>query len=422
MKNRMILTISVVFFLLWVGVRPQADETKKKDARLPAVRLSKKVADFLKAGNWAGAADELTEVFKSPGSDPNIKYYLAMCYKRMGETAFKEKKFQQALSHFENGLIYTNDDPSLFLGLGFCYFRLSNYSRAEDALTEVLALSPDHYLAHRILGEIYYLANDLEKAAYFWEKALKINGTDNRLKKRLANLKKQVKLSQDFETEIDNIFTVTFDGERNPQLRENVITYLGDIYQEIGQNLNLYPGRQILVILLTKEEFFNITGSPKWSGGIYEGQIKIPVENYKPEILKIVLSHEYVHAVIYDTLSNRCPWWLNEGLAQYFSGDKKGNRLKLGMASQLLVQGDTPSLKTLPGEIGQDVKQAQKAYALALSAVDYLIEYFGVFNIQSILEVMGEGRSFDAAILEITGYTFKEFERNWLESMNAPSS
>ena len=42
----------------------------------------------------------------------------------------------------------------------------------------------------------------------------------------------------------------------------------------------------------------------------------------------------------------------------------------------------------------------------------------GVFQVQSILEVMGEGRNFDAALLEITGYTFKEFERNWLESMN----
>jgi len=417
MKKRVILIFSIIFFLLWGGAYTQVDETKKRDDKLPVVRLSKKAADFLKAGDWASAADELTEIFKNPGSDSNIKYYLAMCYLRMGEAAFIENKFQQALSHFENGLIYTNDDPSLHFGLGLCYFKLSNYSRAEDAFTEVLALSPNHYLAHKILGEIHYLDNDLEKAASFWEKALKINGADNRLKKRLSNLKKQMKLSQDFDTEIDNIFTVTFDGDRNPQLRENVIAALGDIYQEIGHQLNLYPGRQIPVILLTKEEFFNITGSPKWSGGIYEGQIKIPVGNYKPEILKIVLCHEYVHAVIFDAMSNRCPWWLNEGLAQYFSGDKIGNRLKLGMASQLLTSGDAPSLKALPGEIGQDVKQVQKAYALALSAVDYLIEYFGVFQVQSILEVMGEGRSFDAALLEITGYTFKEFERNWLESM-----
>ena len=417
MKNRVILTCFIVFLLLWVGIRTQGDDTETKDARLPAVRLSKKAAGFLKAGNWAGAADELTEMFKTPGSDPNIKYYLALCYLRMGEAAFKENNFRQALSHFENGLIYTNDAPSLFLGLGFCYFKLSNYSRAEDAFTEVLALDPNHYLAHKLLGEIHYLANDLEKAASFWEKALQINGTDNRLKKRLQNLKKQVKLSQDFDTEIDNIFTVTFDGEKNPHLRENVMAALGDIYQEIGYQLNLYPGRQIPVILLTKESFFDITGSPKWSGGIYEGQIKIPVGNYKLEILKIVLCHEYVHAVIFDTMSNRCPWWLNEGLAQYFSGDKMGNSLKLGMVSQIVAAVDTPSLKALPGEMGQDLKQVQKAYALALSAVDYLIEYFGVFQVQSILEVMGEGRSFDAAILEITGYTFKEFERNWLESM-----
>jgi tetratricopeptide (TPR) repeat protein len=421
MKKRLVLTVLIclVFFCgaFYSYAQAQTDEAGAKGRKLPPARLSKKAIELLNAGNWTEAIEELTEMFETTGSDPNLKYYLAMCYSRLGQDAFMENNFREAVTHFENGLIYTNDEPSLYFGLGFSCFKLSEYSRAENALTEVLALNPDHFPALKVLGEVYYLSDEPEKAIHFWERAVKLNEKDEALKNRLTNLKKQLKLSRDFDTEVDNIFTVTFDGERDPRLRENIISTLEDIYDKIGDRLNLYPKRRITVVLLTKESFFDITGSPGWSGGVYEGQIKLPVENYKPEPLKIILCHEYVHAVIYDMLSNRCPWWLNEGLAQYFSGDHKGNALKLNLALKILSKDNPPSLKALPGDIQGDTNKALQAYSLALAAVGYMIEYFDVYQVQSILELMGEGQSFDTAIRNTTGYSFKEFETNWINSL-----
>lgn len=105
------------------------------------------------------------------------------------------------------------------------------------------------------------------------------------------------------------------------------------------------------MILLTNRAFFDITGSLEWAGGVYEGQIKIPVDKYDAALLRIVLTHEYVQAVIFDRLSFRCPWWLNEGLAQYLSFDRVGNKKKLDLAAKYISEGEVLSLGELPGKI-----------------------------------------------------------------------
>ncbi len=81
-----------------------------------------------------------------------------------------------------------------------------------------------------------------------------------------------------------------------------------------------------------------------------------------------------------------------------------------------VAEGTGPSLKALPGAISGDTAKAYAAYALALSAVDYMVEFFGVFQVQAIVETMADGRSFDDAVREITNYSFEEFESKWLEA------
>jgi tetratricopeptide (TPR) repeat protein len=379
-----------------------------------APRIDQEAKALIEAQDWAGAVTRLGELLEAKGPDPSVKYYLAMCYREIGLQAYKRHMFQEAIEQFEKGLTYVDNDPDFYLGLGFCYLKLSEYLEAEAAFIKVLELDHDSYLASKKLGEIYYLTNDIAQALLFWTRALELRNDDASLRRRLSNLRKQMKVSRNFETEVDHLFSVSFDGERNPGLRDTVMEILQDAYYEIGQQLNAYPKRQIAVVLLTRDEFFDITGSPQWAWGIYEGQIKVPVADYEPKSLKKALYHEYTHALIYDIMSQRCPWWLNEGLAQYFSNDHAGNEKKRVLASKLLSQEKAPSLSALPGKIGNAPVLAFRAYALALSAVESLIEMFNLYNLQTILEEMGEGKEFDTAIWETTGYSLKEFEDVWI--------
>lgn len=396
------------------------DKTHPQSGYLPPIKLPLPIIQLLETHHWEKALEKLTELYQAPHSDPNLKYYLAYCYEQQAVLAFSEKRFKDAAEQLESASQYVNDVPDIYLGLAASYFSLSQYNEALSAYSRVIDIQPHNYTAHRMLGEIYYIMNQSQDAEKHWEKALELKPNDEYIKKRLASLKKLNRLTGDFETEIDVLFSVTFNGQQNPQLRQLVLNMLDDISHQVGLQLGFYPRRQVPVVLLSNVAFFDITQTPQWTGGVYEGQIKIPVDQYHPQLLQIVLAHEYVHAVLFDRLSYRCPWWLNEGLAQYLSGDDKGNAAKLTLAAQLISsRKNIPTLDSLPGkEIqGNNPKKVQIAYALSLSAVQYFIDRFGMNQLQHILELMTEGKDFKTAINEVTGISFAQFQEDWQASI-----
>ncbi|NIM14066.1 MAG: tetratricopeptide repeat protein [Candidatus Aminicenantes bacterium] len=421
MKKIAIITFMLVSLGLSgisLALSAAAGEDGEDKVYLPPANLNPETYRLLKNGQWEQAIEKLSEAYESINSDANLKYYLAFCYEQLANTAINEKRYQDAINQLESAVHYVKDQPRLYLGLGACYFSLSRYAEAERAFSQVLELQPRHFLAHKMLGEIYYLTNNMDDAREHWQAALKIKPGDDYTKKRLTGLKKYKHMAENFETEVDMMFSVSFNGTKKPQLRDLVLNMLAEISRELGQKLNLYPNRQIPVILLTNQAFFDITGSPKWAGGVYEGHIKVPVDNYQPGLLRIVLAHEYVHAVIFDRLSFRCPWWLNEGLAQYLSGDQEGNKRKLKLAVQFIKQSKVPPLEEMPGNVLKegDRKSVQLAYALALSAVQYFVDHLGITEMQYVLDLMAEGKGFAAVISEITGYSFAEFQENWKQA------
>lgn len=424
--NREMKHLTIIIFIvlgMWIGglkAGLAADDglDKKEKNYLPYVELDPEVYQLLKNSQWGQALEKLKDIYGTTGSDPNLKYYLVYCYEHLANIAVKEKRYRDAIDRLGDAIEYVDDRPALYYGQGACYFTLAQYQEAEEAFSRVIQMQPDHFMAHRMLGEIYYLSNNMDGAREHWEKALEIKPGDEHTKKRMAGLKKFDKVAGNFETETDLMFSVSFDGTEKPELRELVLGMLEKISMEVGQELGLYPKRQIPVILLTNREFFDITGSPEWAGGVYEGHIKVPVDKYNAKLLRIVLAHEYVHAVIFDRLSFRCPWWLNEGLAQYLSRDGSGNKKKLALAAKFIKEGEVPLLEELPGDLLKrgDSKGVLTAYALALSAVRYFVDQFGMSDMQFAFDLMAEGKGFAAVLSEITGYSFGEFQANWKET------
>lgn len=373
--------------------------------------------DSLKHGRWQESIDKLLIIYNPNIIDPkiqNLKYYLAYCHAQLSRAAFRQKRYKETLRLLDKAIEYTNDQYALYLDKGTCYFSMAEYEEAEQAFQHALHLKPGNFKAHQMLGELCYLANNMEDARQHWQKALEVKPDNEAVKKRMASLRSLDKLSGDLETEADMLFAVTFNGTKKPELRELVLKMLGDMAIRVDEQLGLYPRRQIPVTLLTDEEFFDITGSPQWAGGVYEGHIKIPVDKYKIESLRRVLLHEYVHAVIFDRFANQCPWWLNEGLAQYLSGDAEKTK-KPELAARYISQFEAPELATLPGsELTEgDENQVAVVYSLALSAVKYFIDTFGMSDMKYVLDLMAEGKSFDRVIQPVTGYSYQEFQQNW---------
>ncbi|MDM8518039.1 tetratricopeptide repeat protein [Desulfobacterales bacterium HSG16] len=342
-------------------------------------------------------------------------------YKR-GVRAYKKNMYGEAIEWFEKAIETNEQNPSLYIWLGNSLFNRSDYESSKRAFENALSIKPDHFDAHFSLARIYYLTSEPELALEHMELASGIDPSSRLAQKYLVRLQKQIDADLLLENESNYIFSVSFDGDRNPELRNMVIDILMDAYFAIDYEFDARPDRQISVMLLTKEKFFDITQSPAWSGGVFEGQIKIPVSGYDLDRLKTVLIHEYVHAVIFHLMQNRCPWWLNEGLAQYFSKDEVVNAKKMSRSMELVASQDGIRLAGLPGKISKNAEKAFDSYSLALSATAFLFDdLLTLYQFQDLLTEMGQGKTFEQALEQVSDIDMEEFENQWIDSCS-PSS
>ena len=108
-----------------------------------------------------------------------------------------------------------------------------------------------------------------------------------------------------------------FEGRNDDALARRAVDFLEGAYRTVGNTLSTYPTQTITVLLYTEQQFHDITRAPAWSGGSYDGQIRIPTkgELKNPGQLERILIHEYVHALVAQLGSRRVPQWVNEGLA-----------------------------------------------------------------------------------------------------------
>ena len=343
-------------------------------------------------------------------------------YQRLVKTG--SERLQQgdpsgAREAFEESLRYADNDAAAYLGLGIAYFHLKDYREAERTLQRALESEPRLKMAYQVLGDLAQLRDDLESAATNWEKALEIDPSDGALRAKLERIRKEHRTEKDFNRDVTSHFSIKYDGREKIDAGRIVLRILEDAYGEVGRALSYYPDREVAVILYSNQQFQDVTDAPGWSGGIYDGKIRIPIggiENETPGLKRLLL-HEYTHAVVRDITPRRVPTWLNEGLAQYFEGREVNSRQQ-EMLRQLSQAGKVPSLSDLEGSfLGLNGPQATYAYLLSLSAVRHMVDRHGMYRVKMVLEELSSGSDTPRAISNALLVSLQDFERGWKHSM-----
>src|SRR5262249_14010013 len=166
----------------------------------------------------------------------------------------------------------------------------------------------------------------------------------------------------------------------------------------------------IPVVLYTTEQFRDITRSPAWAAGAYDGTIRVPMRGAldKREELDRVLSHEFTHALIRTLASRGVPTWLNEGLATAL---ESGDRLSAADPRLQEAAAKVP-LRALQNRLGRlSGDQAQLAYTASALAARRLLDEAGGAAIANLLKDLGEGVEFDSAFLHRIQRPFAEFQQ-----------
>ncbi len=377
----------------WQALSPEKDI---KDADLPAIPSYDK------------------EVHGS--EDQTSRKKLASSHLKSGYSKIKSGEYRGAISDLEESIKLDEYNSDTYIGLGLAYYKVKEIDRAADNIEKGLRISSSA-LGYKLLGEIYYQKDYIDKALGYWEKSLGLEPGDQELRRKFLKASKELETHRGFNREATRHFIVQYEGGENSEIGRKIVDILEDAYSQIGGELSYYPGRELTVILYSNQQFKYVTDGPSWSSGIYDGKIRIPIGGLKGDepMLRNILFHEYTHSLV-RSLTDKCPTWLNEGLAQYFERKDK-ERAKMVMKELLKRKSNAP-LELLEGSfLGLNKNQAELVYTESLSAVNYMIERYGTYRVKEILLELSRGNSIDESFRSAIHTSYKEFESDWLKSM-----
>ncbi|MBM3813287.1 MAG: hypothetical protein FJW20_16805 [Acidimicrobiia bacterium] len=142
---------------------------------------------------------------------------------------------------------------------------------------------------------------------------------------------------------------------------------------------------RIPTIIQSREAYRNTTGASEWSGGRYDGRIRVALLEPQPgEETRRALSHEIVHACLART--GNWPSWLHEGLAQKISGDTLSSQQR-ATVSKMARSDELPPLARMSASFaGMSSYHASIAYQVSLAAAELLYESYGPDGVRSLLQ------------------------------------
>ena len=286
-------------------------------------------------------------------------------------------------------------DPTLHFGAGSAAHALGQTRSALSSLKRAVELDPEFAEALTMLGQVAYESGDGDLAIRSLEKASALRPRDSELAELLNRWRRESSVHHSYIEKPAGHFRILYEGIAEQSIGDRVARVLENGYTNIGRTLNSYPSETLTVILYTNRAFQDITRSPSWAAGGYDGRIRVAVGGaLRPADLDRVVTHELVHAIVASAAPRRVPAWLSEGLATYLeSSDRSWVAAVIHKASALVPLDDLGN-----GFSGLDEQRALVAYAESAVAAEILCTKLGP-NIGAFLKMVGNGSSVDEALL-----------------------
>ena len=337
----------------------------------------------------------------------------AAAYFEAARYELERNESDSARSYLRRALSFRPDDPGLIGFYAYLLIEAGEYPEAVRYAEHGAQVAPGSADAQRMLGLAYYNADNLQGAITAWQRAQQIQPNDA-VRGYLAKAEREIAVESSFSERQSPHFLLRYEGRRAGfTLGTDLLRTLERQYLELSRELAFTPPSNITVLLYTDKEFFDVTQAPAWAGGVNDGKLRIPVGDVSSITPKLehVLKHELTHSFIHFLTRDRCPGWLNEGIAQMM--EPKSAAAYNRRLAQLFEVGKQAPLSHLEGSfLGLSSDQAMVAYAESLAAVEYLRSNYGMRALQRMLQAIGDGESGEGALRATTRSNYREFEKS----------
>jgi hypothetical protein len=329
---------------------------------------------------------------------------------KAGWDALSAGRLSQAATAFDDALKLAPQQATLLLGAGVTAHLQGRSEAARRYLIDALRLDPGLTAASLLLGRVLYDAGDIDGAIEAYQQASARAPGDPLLARQLEAWRTEAALHSGFRHKLGDHFTVLFEGPAEASLAERAVEVLERAYWRIGTALNTYPADVITVVLYTREQFRDITQSPEWAGGAFDGRIRMPVQGALQETAEFerVLTHEFTHALVQSVARRGVPYWLHEGLAVLFEGSDLAKKEKQVRDARVRIPLSRleRSFEALSGA------DASLAYAESAIAARTLLDQAGAAGVLNLLEDLGRGVAFADAFEKHAFVSYAEFQKN----------
>jgi tetratricopeptide (TPR) repeat protein len=279
-----------------------------------------------------------------------------------------------------------------------------DWSGAEAGARAVLSLEPRNRDGLLGLGYALMRQDRNGEAADALQAALDVQD-DPETRALLARIRKAMADEKGMTEQQISHFHVRYDGDTHDAVGREILRSLERHYATLTSTLDFQPAAAIPVILFSREGYYNASGAPAWSGGVYDnidGRIRIPIGGLSASLtpdMDSTLIHELTHAFVADRTRGVASRDIQEGLAQYMEGKRIGSELS---PEELQAFAD--------GRIGG----VGGFYLGALAFVEHLIAQRGMGGMNELLKAMGETGSVDEAFKQVQGRSYAAARSDWI--------
>jgi hypothetical protein len=246
----------------------------------------------------------------------------ATAYFLAGKHESDHGNFPSAKRYYESALRFQPDNSTLLIYYAATLMRTGHAAEALSHAQHAASIAPDSPDAIAMLGFVQFASDHTPDAIRSWKKSLTLR-PDATVSEYLARAERESNAESEFSQRESSHFNLHFEGKDTSEaFRRDLLAALDSDYDDLVRDLGYSPHNTIPVTLYTQQAFFDVTRAPSWTGAINDGKLRIPVSgvNSVTPALARMLKHELTHSFVSQMSSNRCPTWLNEGIAQIEEG------------------------------------------------------------------------------------------------------
>ena len=325
-----------------------------------------------------------------------------------GVEAAAQGHFEQAVGFLKHALSLEPNDAHIRKNLSGILIdwacQLDEKGQSDKAFPcaeESLIFDPANGKALLFLGTLAYARDDLSRAVNFWKRTYgKIPSAEwTALSHQISQTERDLFIEEKFADLRTEHFVIRVEGSQETSGVKAVIGTLCEReYSRLSHMTGLTPAH-VTVIVYTNDNFRRVADGKDWALGLYNGRIRLRLEEIGTDRGEWIVAHELAHAFLAQTYGRSIPIWIHEGFAQFCETPHPMTEGQKNLAERVALGTAWVPLKWLDRRFQQPSgrEDLERAYVEARMVVHFLIQKKGVGSFQEFLKKLSSSEPIDQA-------------------------